>query len=65
VQFLREQIGLSQRRACGLVGLARSTAQYKRRREEDGALVQRLRALAERYHATGTGDWACTCGEKV
>lgn len=53
MQFLREQVGLSQRRACRLVGLARSSAQYRRRREDGGTLVQRLRALAERHPRYG------------
>ena len=38
--------GLSARRACRVLGVARSTYRYKRRRPKDGELRQRLRALA-------------------
>jgi putative transposase len=39
--------GMSQRRACGLVGLARSTCQYRSQRDPAAALRERLRLLAE------------------
>lgn len=39
--------GLSVRRACRLVGLRRTTAQYRPRRPADAAVRARLRALAE------------------
>jgi putative transposase len=38
---------VSERRACGLVGIARSTARYASRRSGDQELRERLRALAE------------------
>lgn len=41
-----ERHGLSQRRACELVGLDRSTMRYRCRRPEDTALRERLRELA-------------------
>ena len=41
-----ERHGLSQRHACKLVGLDRSTLRYRCRRPDDSALRQRLRALA-------------------
>src|SRR5258708_29726282 len=41
-----ERHGLSQRRACRLVGLDRSTLRYRRKRSDDAALRQRLRELA-------------------
>ena len=41
-----ERHGLSQRHACELVGLDRSTLRYRRRRPNDSALRQRLRELA-------------------
>ena len=41
-----ERHGLSQRRACELVGLDRSTLRYRCRRPDDLALRQRLRELA-------------------
>jgi putative transposase len=41
-----ERHGLSQRRACELVGLDRSTMRYRCRRPEDTAIRERLRELA-------------------
>jgi hypothetical protein len=44
-----ERHGLSQRHACRLVGLDRSTLRYQRQRPDDAAVRQRLRDLvAER-----------------
>ncbi len=42
----REQSGLSQDRACGLLGMHRSTLRYRPRESRDGELRERLRALA-------------------
>ena len=44
--YLRKQYGFSQRRACRLTRLARSTARYQARRVEQLELRKRLRALA-------------------
>ncbi len=44
--YLTKQHGLSQRRACRLTQLARSTARYRSRRVEASDLRQRLRTLA-------------------
>ncbi len=41
-----ERHGLSQRRACRLVGLDRSTLRYRCKRPDDAAVRQRLRELA-------------------
>jgi putative transposase len=41
-----ERHGLSQRRACELVGLDRSTLRYRYRRTDDSAIRERLRELA-------------------
>jgi putative transposase len=47
VTYAQEQFGFSQRRACRLVGAARSTARYRHRGgDDDGALRSRLRELA-------------------
>ena len=43
---LIERHGLSQRRACRLVGIDHSTLRYQPRRADDSALRQRLRELA-------------------
>jgi putative transposase len=41
-----EHLGLSQRHACRLVGLDRSTLHYQRKRPDDATVRQRLRELA-------------------
>ena len=41
-----ERHGLSQRHACRLVGLDRSTLRYRRKRPDDATVRQRLRELA-------------------
>jgi putative transposase len=46
VAYAHEQLGLSQRRACRLVGAGRSTVRYRRRSRDDEALRGRLRHLA-------------------
>ena len=43
---MMEHRGLSQRRACELVGLDRSTLRYRCRRPDDSEVRQRLRELA-------------------
>ena len=44
--FAQERFGLSQRRACRLVGAARSTVRHRGRRRDDAALRRRLAELA-------------------
>ena len=51
--MLTECFGLSVRRACGLVGLWRSTWQYRPHRADDSALRGRLRELAEQRRRFG------------
>ena len=46
VQHIREQLGLSERRACDIVGVARRVVRYQPVRPADDALRERLRALA-------------------
>lgn len=46
VRYLRDQYQFSERRACRLVILDRSSARYRSRRPNDSALRARLRALA-------------------
>ena len=45
--------GLSQRRACRLVGIGHSTLRYQRRRASDEAVRQRLRELAAQRRRFG------------
>ena len=47
VLVMQVEIELSQRRACGLMGLVRGTCRYRKRRVEDPRLRVRLRELAE------------------
>ena len=46
VSHAREQHGLSERRACALVGVSRRVIRYEPTRPDDGALRRRLRELA-------------------
>jgi len=46
--FLRSESGFSERRACRLIGLHRSTSRYARKRDEDKDLRLRLRSWAAR-----------------
>lgn len=45
---------MSQRQASVLVGLSRSTAQYRATRQDDGAVRQRLKELAHTYRRWGS-----------
>jgi len=47
VLVMQVEVELSQRRACGLMGLYRATCRYRKRRCEDERLRARLRELAE------------------
>ena len=44
--WLQQRLGLSERRACRVVGVNRSTCRYHARAGQDGALLKRLRQLA-------------------
>jgi putative transposase len=46
VDHVQRVHGLSQRRACGLIGMDVSSYRYRSRRADDGPLRERLRALA-------------------
>ena len=51
-QYLRENMGLSDRRACRLVGLSRSSARYRTSRSED-PILQELLELAVKWRGCG------------
>ncbi len=54
VVVMRSEVAVvSERRACGLMGLHRGTYRYRRRRVEDGRLRERLRELAHRFRRFG------------
>jgi putative transposase len=48
-----EELGLSERRACRLVGIGRSVARYEAQRKEPQGLRQRLRELASERRRYG------------
>ncbi len=47
MRFLQERFGVSQRRACGLIGTHRSTLRYRARIRDDEAVRQKLIELAK------------------
>jgi putative transposase len=47
------ETGISERRACRLVGVHRWTYRYRERRRDDGALRERLKGLAHRWPRFG------------
>lgn len=51
-QQMMKRIGVSERRACRLIQLARSTARYERKHRDDGA-GEALRALAQKHPGVG------------
>ncbi len=46
VGIMRSEVTVSERRACGLIEMHRGTCRYRRRRNEDPGLRERLRELA-------------------
>jgi putative transposase len=57
VDFLTREEQLSNRKACGLMGLSRTSYQYKRKAKDDGALQEALTALVTRHPSIGF--WQC------
>lgn len=53
VGFLMTELGLSERRSCRLVGLARSVQQYRPAPKDDAAIVARMKDLASAYRRYG------------
>lgn len=53
MQHLKERFGLSQRRACSLIGIQRSTHQYVPHRPDDVTVRTRLRELAQQRRRYG------------
>ena len=53
VAHLSAVLGLSERRACRVIGADRTSMRYRRRRSDDGLLRARLRALANERHRFG------------
>ena len=53
MRYVLGRFAISERRACGLLGMARSSVRYRTRRCDDGELRERLRALAFRWQRYG------------
>lgn len=53
VGFLTDELGLSERRSCRIVGLARSVQQYRPIEGRDTAAIDRLQELAAEYRRYG------------
>jgi putative transposase len=53
VGFLMTELGLSERRSCRIVGLARSVQQYRPVPKDDAAVVARMKDLASEYRRYG------------
>jgi putative transposase len=53
VGFLTDELGLSARRSCRLVGLARSVQQYRPVTRNESAVVERLKVLAAEHRRYG------------
>lgn len=53
VDFLMTDLGLSERRSCRIVGLARSVQQYRAIARDDDAVVERMRVLASENRRYG------------
>lgn len=54
---MSKEHGLSQRQACRSIGLARSSAQYKKHPPDDAAIMGALGQLTEKHPAIGV--WQC------
>lgn len=61
VGFWRERFGFSERRACGLIGIARATHRYRRRPDSNIELRTRLRGLAEDRRRSVIDAFTCCC----
>jgi len=68
VRVVREEAGLSERHACGLVGMHRGSWRYRPRERDDAALRARLRELAgerPRFRYRRLHVLLCRAGERV
>lgn len=57
VDFLTKEEQLSNRKACQLIGLSRTTYQYKRKAKDDSEVQEALTALTTKHPAIGF--WQC------
>ena len=55
VAFVQEKFEVSERRACELLGVDRSSYRYRARPEKDTELKQELKELARKGRGSATG----------
>jgi len=53
VRHMEEAHGLSERRACRLIGIGRSSLRYEARAKDDDTLRERLTELARKWRRAG------------
>jgi putative transposase len=56
---------MSQRRACRVISTHRTSVRYQASRPDDGALRERLKALAQSDGASAIGRSTCCCGARA
>jgi putative transposase len=65
VDLARER-GLSLRRACGLIGMSRSTPSYKPRLPaKDAPVIETMKELSAHTRATAIGASTCSCAARA
>ena len=60
----REELGLSERRACRLIGIHRSVARYEARKWDSSEMLTRLRELASERRRYGYRRLGWCFGER-
>ena len=65
VAHLRGGFAMSERRACRVVAVDRSSVRYRHRRCDDNRLRERLKALAEERRRFAIDAFGCCCGARV
>ena len=63
VGLVREKYAFSERRVCGLMGMAVSSYRYRTQRSDEPLRTQ-LVELARRSRASGIGGCMCCCGAR-
>ncbi len=59
--YLRAAFEMSERQACRVIGTDRTSVRYQATWPDDGALRDRLKALAQEQRRFGYGGCTCTC----
>ena len=63
--YLQSTYEMSQRRACRLIGSDRTSVRYLATRPDDGALRERLRAVAQERRRFATAGCTSCCGVRA